>query len=104
DASSRFSDEEIVNRFKNRTENGDGLACANLGSRYLDGDCRLQQDPKKGLKLLLHAVELGSTKAHYRIAWIYDTGQFMEKDHEKAIYHYSVQPWGDVKYQGTILV
>ncbi|KAL7530468.1 hypothetical protein ACHAXR_003511, partial [Thalassiosira sp. AJA248-18] len=85
-----YSDEEFVDRCKNRMEAGDANAFSLLGSLYLDGDWGLPQDPKKALELMLRSIELGSTKAHYRIAWIYDENgeEFMEKDHKKAIFHY----------------
>ncbi|KAL7537672.1 hypothetical protein ACHAXR_009267 [Thalassiosira sp. AJA248-18] len=86
---SAVSDEDVVNRIKNRMENGDADAFTNLGTRYLDGTYGLPQDTEKALELLLRAVELGSTKAHYNIAWIHAYGEeFMGKDHKKAIYHY----------------
>ncbi|KAL7541785.1 hypothetical protein ACHAXR_011226 [Thalassiosira sp. AJA248-18] len=81
-------DEKLVDRCRKRMEAGDANAFLELGSRYLAGVWGLPQDHKKGLELLLRAVELGSTDAHFMIGCIYVKGEFTEKDPIKGLYHY----------------
>ncbi|KAL7532209.1 hypothetical protein ACHAXR_004490, partial [Thalassiosira sp. AJA248-18] len=82
------SDEATVSMCKNRVEAGDASAFLELGSRYLTGDWGLPLDHKKGSELLLQAVELGATYAHFVIGCIYANGESVEKDPKKGLYHY----------------
>ncbi|KAL7533704.1 hypothetical protein ACHAXR_008624 [Thalassiosira sp. AJA248-18] len=82
------SEEEFINMCKNRMEAGDAEAVSLVGWGYLHGEWGLYQNNKKALKLLLRAAELGSANAHDTVATIYSTGEFVEKDEKKALYHF----------------
>ncbi|KAL7527273.1 hypothetical protein ACHAXR_001874 [Thalassiosira sp. AJA248-18] len=82
------SNEERISRRKKGMEAGDAGAFFIMASQHFVGDWGLPQDPKKGLELMLRAVELGSTEAHFNIACIYANGESVEKDPKKRLHHY----------------
>ena len=82
------SHKEWVARCNKRMEAGDANAFNNLGLKYFRGRDGLPKDQKKGLALWLRAAELGSAEGHCNVANIYNTGEVVEGDLGKAVYHW----------------
>ena len=83
-----------MERVKKRMAASDADAYHNLACKYLDGFIGLKRDPKRAEKLFLQAAKMGSMQAHCSLGVIYHTGQGVEKDLKKAIYHYQIAAIG----------
>ena len=88
------SDKELVQRMEKRTKMNDANACCNLGCGYRQEFWGLTRNVKVELELLNKAVELGNLEAHLFIATAYQNGDSVEKDMEKAIYHWELAAIG----------
>jgi TPR repeat protein len=78
------TDEEYVADMMKRAEANDAASICLLANGYHNGIVGLQQDRVKAMELLTRAAELGFSKAHYRLADIYDNGG----DLKKAKFHF----------------
>jgi TPR repeat protein len=63
-------------------ENNDPAAMCQMGKERCDAG-----DYDTGLEYLTKAAELGKADAHYSLSIMYRTGQFVEKDIKKEVYH-----------------
>ena len=86
--------EEIIQRFYDRMELNDPEAFYQIGLVNYNGDWRLTQDFKKALKLFVKASELGSCRAHCKIADMHILGEGVTKDYDKALHHYKLAAIG----------
>ena len=78
---------EYLRRCTQRMEAGDAEAFDCMGALYFTGKCGLPQDILRGLELSSRAAELGCANAHYNIANLYFTGQYMPRNTKKALFH-----------------
>jgi TPR repeat protein len=67
-----------------RIEANDAASMCMLASCYYKGQLGLQQDHAKSMELFAKAADLGFTKAHSRLAYLYDLGG----DLKKAKFHF----------------
>jgi hypothetical protein len=81
------SDEEEIERMKQRVEANDAWAMVNLGTYYQHDMIGLRQDHAKALELLHKSAKLGNHFSHYNLSICYQTGGIGEKDTRKATYH-----------------
>jgi TPR repeat protein len=88
------SDGEAIERMKKRAEGDDAIAIHNLGHIYRDGDYGLPQDRVKAMELWLRAGELGYARAYGSIGSVYERGQGVEMDAQKAIHYYELAAMG----------
>jgi hypothetical protein len=58
-----------------------------IGLQYSNGTQGLEQNTKKGLKLIERAAELGDAQAHLHLAGFYHDGYVVPENLEKAIYY-----------------
>ena len=70
-------------RMMKRIKENDPAAMTQTGVR-----CFFEGDYDAAFKYLTKAVELGYTDAHYRVGSLYMKGEGVEKDEEKAVYHF----------------
>jgi tetratricopeptide (TPR) repeat protein len=70
-------------RLMKRVKANDPVAMKEMG-----GQCRVEGDYDGAFKYLTKAAELGDLDAHYRLGWMYEDGEGVEKDEEKAVFHY----------------
>jgi tetratricopeptide (TPR) repeat protein len=75
--------QEYRKREKERIEANDPGALNNKGN-----ECYKEGDYDKALKYWTNAAELGNAQAHYRLGYMYEKGEIVEKDAEKAVSHY----------------
>ena len=76
-------EEEHCKRIMERVKVNDPNALRQMGWRcYGDGDY------DKGVKYLNKAAELGDTRAHYLLGFMYCQGEVVEKDWERGISHW----------------
>jgi hypothetical protein len=75
--------EEFERRRMKRVEAGDPAAMVETGTA-----CRDEGDYDGAVKYWKMAAELGSAEAHYHLGVVYESGQGVEKDEEKAVYQY----------------
>ena len=91
------SDEEYIERCEHRMKLKDAEAFYYLGCSYNDGDMGLTKDRSKALDLWKRSAELGSIRAHARVALAYyneslsRTGEYNMK---KARYHFELAAIG----------
>jgi len=78
------SNEEAVERTKNRVKVGDAIAIYNLGAYYHHGEAGFSQDYDKALELWQQAGKLGYATAYYNIGICYYNGEGVEMDKKKA--------------------
>ena len=79
--------EEEHRLYAKRMEAGDADAFHEMGAWYLYGKFGLLQDIDRGLELASRAAELGSATAHYHLADLYFTGQHVQRNTKKALFH-----------------
>jgi len=89
------SNEEMVKRMKKRMQAHDPIAIYNIGVYYRDGDYGYQQDYTKALELFHRAAD-GYTIAYASIGYVYDNGDGVEVDKEKANHYYELAAMGGV--------
>ncbi len=75
--------EENKKRTMKRVKAGDPAALRHLGSKSRD-----EGDVDSAVNYWTKAAELGDVIAHYQLGHSYHTGDCVEKDEEKAVYHY----------------
>jgi len=88
------SEKEIVPRYKKRVEVNDSIAIYSLGNYYRDGLYGLSQDRNKALELYHRAGELGYADAYTAIGYLYNNGDGVKVDKEKAIHYYELAAIG----------
>jgi len=81
------SDEERIERIKERVEDNDAWAIYNLGKYYQFGMKGLRQDHSKTLELFHESAKLGHHPAHYDLSVCYREGGIIERDTRKATHH-----------------
>ena len=93
------TDEEYMERCKQRMKLNDGEAFHFLGQSYRDGIYGQPQNIHMALKLLHQAAELGSCMAHYSIgrAYSFSGGANVEKDKKIAYHHYKMAAIGGLE-------
>jgi tetratricopeptide (TPR) repeat protein len=75
--------EENEKRKMKRINTNDPAAMREMGLMgYKEGDY------DGSFEYMTRAAELGDLTAHYRLGWMYYEGEGVEKDEEKALYHY----------------
>ena len=97
--------EESMKRLRRRIEMNDKLALRTLGCAYQKGIRGVPRDIDRALKLLNKAAELGSVEAHFDLAnlfWDGDDGR-IQKDTNKAVYHYKLAAIGWNEHARLIL-
>jgi TPR repeat protein len=75
--------EEYEKRKIERIEANDPAALSFRGATYYEAG-----DYDNALTYLTKAAELGNADAHYRLGFMYEKGGGVEKDENKAVYHY----------------
>ena len=100
------SDEETIERVKERAAAGDAKAIYNLGCKYNCGVMGLRQSYKKAIKLWLRAGEFGCTRAYSTLASSYYFGKGVKINFKKAKHYWELAAMGgdvDSRYNlGTI--
>lgn len=86
--------EELEKRNKKRMSLNDAEAFYTLGAEYERGSMIVQQNTKKAVELWKQGAELGSLTAIYQLGVCYFYGKGVEKDENKAIYHWKVAAIG----------
>ena len=76
-------DEETHKRMMKRVKANDPAALCQMGSKCYD-----KRDYDGAFEYLTKAAELGDIEAHYQLGYMYHQGDGVEKDEEKALYHY----------------
>jgi len=80
---------EYERRRMKRVKANDPVAMRELGAeRYNEGDY------DGAFEYLTKAAELEDADAHYQLGWMYMEGKGVEKDEEKAVYHYEIAAIG----------
>jgi len=77
------TDEERFEQMMKRIEANDPASMCMLASQYFHGQLGLVQDHAKSMELFAKAADLGFTKAHSRLGYLYNLGG----DSEKARFH-----------------
>ena len=75
--------EEYGKRERERIEANDPAALSFRGEQSYR-----ERDYDKALKYLTKAAELGDAEAQFQLGYMYREGEGVEKDKEKAVYHY----------------
>ena len=92
------SNEERLKRVKKRMELNDAEAFYHLGIQYRDGGMGLPQDYNNAVKLMNQAAELGSVRAHVKVAASYhqdEMGEYVDdKATDKGIHHWQLAAIG----------
>jgi hypothetical protein len=97
------SDEEDIERTKQRVEANDAWAMVDIGRYYQYGMIGLRQDHAKALELLHKSAKLGNHFAHYNLSICYQTESIVEKDTRKETYHKQLAAMaGNVKARGNL--
>ena len=86
--------EELEKRNKKRLSLKDAEAFYTLGAEYESGSTIVQQNTKKAIELWKQGAELGSLTAVYQLGVRYFYGEGVEKDENKAMYHWKVAAIG----------
>jgi tetratricopeptide (TPR) repeat protein len=80
---SASDEEEHSKRKRERVEANDPAAL-----RYRGSECHQAGDYVKAFEYYSKAAELGNAEAHFQLGCLYWDGKGVEKDMEKAVYHY----------------
>ena len=88
------SEEEVMERIKERVEANDARAIHNVGFDYSEGASGYPQDYTKALELWQRAAELGCAEAFCSIGYAYDQGRGVEVDTKKARYYFELSAIG----------
>jgi len=75
--------EEFNKNIMKRIKKNDPVAMTHMGKK-----CRDEGDYGKAFEYFTKAAELRDAAAHFCLANLYDDGQGVEKDDEKAVYHW----------------
>jgi len=84
------SNDELVQRYKNRAELNDAVAIRNLGSFYRLETYGFPQNYAKALELFHRAAELGDSQSYYSIGNAYEFGRGVGVDKKKAIHYWEL--------------
>jgi hypothetical protein len=76
-------DDENNKRMMKRVKANDPAALSQMGSK-----CYIEGDYDAAFEYLTKAAELGDAAAHFNLGLMYVEGEGVEKDKEKAVYHY----------------
>jgi TPR repeat protein len=76
------TDEEIVQYTMKRVKVNDPVAIFNMGQM-----CHAKGDNEGAFQYWTKAAALGGIEAHYNLSIMYATGEGVEKDEKKAVYH-----------------
>jgi hypothetical protein len=74
---------EFRKRLMKRVKANDPAALCHMG-----GKCYTEGDLDGGFEYMTKAAELGNADAHHNLGFMYYEGEGVEKDEEKAIYHF----------------
>ena len=85
-----ISDEENVQRFKDRAELNDAVAIRNLASSYRLGSNGFPQNYAKALELFHQAAKLGDAQAFCSIGNAYKFGRAVDVDLKKAKHYWEL--------------
>lgn len=100
-----------------KTDNRDvaRLAAYHVGNLYLNGMAGFNKNPQKAVEFLEKSAWLGSTRAAYELALLYDVGDKIPENRDKAIIHmvqaaedgmpealYAMGVWAERGYMGDI--
>lgn len=77
------TDEEIDQNYMKRIQANDPVALLQMGNK-----CYGEGDYEGAFKYMTKAAQSGSIEAHFLLGSIYHLGQNVEKDVEKAVYHW----------------
>jgi len=88
------SNEEELERMKERVEAGDPIAIYDLGCNYRDGTDGYPQDYTKALELWHRATDLGYAQACTNIGYAYNHGEGVKVDKKKAKHCYELAAIG----------
>ena len=88
------SHEEYNTLLEKLVENGNAMACYNLGSAYAKGGKGITQDMTKANELYLKGGELECATAYNNLAASYHQGLGVEKDEKKAQYYFELGALG----------
>ncbi len=78
-----LDEEKYRKKTQERIEANDPAALSFRGTKYHE-----EGDYDKALKYLTKAAELGDAQAHFLLGFMYLRGEGVEKDKEKAVYHF----------------
>jgi len=84
------TDDEVVQRTKQRMAVGDAMAINYLGSFYSHGGYGFPQDNTKALELWHKAGELGCAAAYNNIGACYNYGEGVEVNQKKALHYHEL--------------
>jgi TPR repeat protein len=76
-------DKETHKRMMKRVKANDPAALRHMGGQYYD-----KRDYDGAFEYLTKAAELGDIEAHHQLGYMYHQGDGVEKDEEKALYHW----------------
>ena len=82
--------EEVVKTVKKRVAMGDAEGMNVLGCCYNEGKHGLSHDRSNALELWHQAGELGCAAAYYRIGYMYNHGEGVERDKKKAVHYWEL--------------
>jgi tetratricopeptide (TPR) repeat protein len=74
---------EARKRLMKRVKANDPVALSQMGACY-----NMEGDYNAAFKCLIKGAELGNVDAHHNLGVMYERGQGVEKDEEKAVYYY----------------
>ena len=87
---SSMGGEETRKRLMKRVKANDPAAMKEMGLKCLHEDGNYDA----AFGYLTKAAELGDADARHRLGWMYGKGEGVEKDDEKAVYHYEIAAIG----------
>ena len=88
------SDEEIVERMKQRIKAEDALAMYGLGCIYSEGRNGFPLNDAKALELFHRAAELGYYGAYHNIGFAYVDGRVVQQDTKKVRHYWEIAAMG----------
>jgi hypothetical protein len=77
------SEGETNKKMMKRIKANDPAALSHMGRQRFN-----EEDYDSAFGYLTNAAELGDAEAHYQLGVMYDKGEGVEKDEDKAVYHY----------------
>lgn len=86
----RMTDSKMLKLIRARINAGDPEARDLLASFYGQGRFGLVKDETRAFEMRKEAAELRSINARYNLALYYENGIGVERDEEKALFHYEV--------------
>ena len=83
----RPNENQVLAMIQKRVAAGDPMAMRHLGDKYVLGHNGLEKDVTVAIELYERAARLGSKEAHFKLGYLYNEGDDVEKDPVKAIRH-----------------